>query len=125
MSFRFTPFLLATAAIVLAAGPAFSQTVFVQGNVTDPDGKPVAGAQLSFTASDTNNKVPVKSDKKGHYVMSMKAGIYSVEVTVDGKVRFSLNRFEASGDAFDIKLKPVGQAAPASAALAARGCRGR
>jgi tetratricopeptide (TPR) repeat protein len=117
MSFRFTPFVLTTVAIVLTAVPAFSQAVFTQGNVTDPDGKIVTGAQISFTASDTNNKIQAKSDKKGHYVASMKPGIYSVEASVDGKVRFSLGRFEASGDALDIKLKPVGQAgAPMAAA---------
>lgn len=116
MSFRFTPFVLATAAIMLAAGPAFSQAVFIQGNITDPDGKAVVGAQVAFTAADTNNKVQAKSDKKGHYVLSMKPGVYNVEATVDGKVRFSMTRFEASGDPLDIKLRPVGEGAPMAAA---------
>lgn len=121
MSFRFTPFVLATAAIVLAAVPAFSQTAFVQGSVTDPDGKTVTGAQIAFENAETKNRVEAKSDKKGHYITSMKPGVYAVTVMVDGKPRFTLKQYEAvggNGDPLDIKLKPVGQAAPAAAALA-------
>ncbi len=73
MSFRFTPFILAAAAVMLAAVPAFSQPAFIQGMVTDPDGKIVVGAQLAFENSDTKNRIEAKSDKKGHYITSMKA----------------------------------------------------
>jgi len=121
MSFRFTPFALATVAIVLAAVPAFSQTAFVQGSVTDPDGKIVTGAQIAFENAETKNRIEAKSDKKGHYITSMKPGVYAVTVMVDGKPRFSLKQYEAvggNGDPLDIKLKPVGQA-PAPMASAA------
>jgi len=122
MSFRSTPFILATAAIVLAAVPAFSQTAFVQGSVTDPDGKIVVGAQIAFENAETKNHIEAKSDKKGHYITSMKPGVYAVTVMVDGKPRFSLKQYEAvggNGDPLDIKLKPVGQAAPAQGAMTA------
>jgi tetratricopeptide (TPR) repeat protein len=118
MSFRFTPFILAAAAVMLAAVPAFSQTAFVQGSVTDPDGKIVTGAQIAFENAETKNRIEAKSDKKGHYITSMKPGIYAVTVMVDGKPRFSLKQYEAvggNGDPLDIKLKPVSQA-PAMAA---------
>ena len=85
MSFRFTPFVLAAAAVMLAAVPAFSQAAFVQGSVTDPDGKIVVGAQIAFENADTKNHIDAKSDKKGHYITSMKPGVYSVNVMVDGK----------------------------------------
>jgi len=126
MSFRFTPFVLAAAAVMLAV-PAFSQTAFVQGVVTDTDGKIVTGAQVAFENAETKNHVEAKSDKKGHYITSMKPGMYGVTVTVDGKVRFSQKQYEAvggNGDPLDIKLKPVGQAAPLSASTAAPSAAG-
>jgi len=128
MSFRFTPIVLATAAIVLAAVPAFSQAAFVQGVVTDPDGKIVASAQIAFESAETKNRVEAKSDKKGHYITSMKPGVYAVTVMVDGKPRFTLKQYEAvggNGDPLDIKLKPVGQAAPAAALTSAPAAGGK
>lgn len=127
MSFRFTPFILATAAVMLAAVPAFSQTAFVQGTVTDPDGKIVNGAQIAFENAETKNRIEAKSDKKGHYITSMKPGIYAVTVTVDGKPRLSIRQYEAvggNGDPLDLKLKPVGQAAAPMSAAAGPGAAG-
>jgi tetratricopeptide (TPR) repeat protein len=122
MSFRFTPFVLAAAAVMLAAVPAFSQPAFIQGSVTDPDGKIVVGAQIAFENADTKNRVEVKSDKKGHYITSMKPGIYAVTVMVDGKTRFSQRQYEAvggNGDPLDIKLKPLAQPGAPAALTAA------
>jgi len=122
MSFRFTPFVLAAAAVMLSAVPAFSQAAFIQGSVTDPDGKIVVGAQIAFESAETKNRIDVKSDKKGHYITSMKPGIYAVSVVVDGKPRFSLRQYEAvggNGDPLDIKLKPVSQTVAPMAALTA------
>jgi tetratricopeptide (TPR) repeat protein len=120
MSFRFTPFVLATAAVMLSAVSAFSQTAFVQGVITDPDGKIVTGAVVAFENAETKNHTESKgSDKKGHYVASMKPGVYSVTVTVEGKVRQTIKQYEAiggNGDALDIRLKPAGQTAPVTAA---------
>ena len=38
-----------------------------------------------------------KTDKKGHYVTSMKPATYSVTVTVDGKIRDQINAFQVRG----------------------------
>jgi tetratricopeptide (TPR) repeat protein len=122
MAFRFTPFVLAAATVMLVAVPAFSQTAFVQGSVTDPDGKIVVGAQIAFENAETKNRIEAKSDKKGHYITSMKPGIYAVNVMVDGKPRFSLKQYEAvggNGDPLDIKLKPLSQATGPTAGLSA------
>jgi len=113
MSFRFSPFLAAVFAAALSAVPAFSQQAFVQGIVTDTDGKTiVVGAVVAFESLETKNHVDAKSDKKGHYITNMKPGMYSVTVTVGGSVRFAQRQYEAvggNGEALDIKLKPVGQ----------------
>src|SRR5271170_1347653 len=113
MSFRFKPLVLTALAVMLCAVPAFSQMAFVQGVITDPDGKAVVGAIVSFENAEMKNKIDAKSDKKGHYIMPMKPGVYAVTVTVDGKVRQSMKQYEAvggTGDPLDFKLKPVGAA---------------
>jgi len=128
MSFPLKPFVLTAFALVMSALPAFSQQAFVQGVVTDPDGKIVVGAVVGFDSAETKNHIEAKSDKKGHYIQNMKPGIYAVTVKVDGVIRQSLKQYEAvggNGDPLDLKLKPVGQPAPAaqltSAAPAAAG----
>jgi tetratricopeptide (TPR) repeat protein len=118
MSFRLKPFVLTAFAVLLYCVPAFSQIAFVQGSVKDADGKPVVGAVVDFTNVDMANKIIAKTDKKGHYVQSMKPSVYSVTVTVDGKVRWTQKQYEAvggNGDPLDITLK----AAPAPGAPAA------
>lgn len=118
MSFRLKPFLLTAFAALLYCVPAFSQIAFVQGTIKDADGKPVVGAVVEFTNTDMANKITAKTDKKGHYVQSMKPSMYGVTVTVDGKLRYAQKQYEAvggNGDPLDITLK----AAPAPGAPAA------
>jgi tetratricopeptide (TPR) repeat protein len=113
MSFPFKPFLLTAFALVVTALPAFSQAAFIQGAVTDPDGKIVVGAVIAFENAETKNHIEAKSDKKGHYITNMKPGMYAVTVTVDGKVREKMKQYEAvggNGDPLDFKLKPLTQA---------------
>ena len=107
---------------VMSALPAFSQQAFVQGVVTDSDGKIVMGAVVGFDSAETRNHIEAKSDKKGHYIQNMKPGVYAVTVKVDGVVRQSLKQYEAvggNGDPLDFKLKPVGQQPPAQLSAAA------
>ncbi len=126
---RFKLYVLTALAALFLAAPAFSQVVFTQGVVKNPDGTIVQGAIVAFDRLDMANHLEAKTDKKGHYIMGMKPATYSVTVTVDGKVRQKMNQFEAgaSPDALDITLKPVPAAgAPAaaqtlSAAPAAKG----
>ena len=120
MSFPFKPFVLTAFTVMLSAVPAFSQTAFVQGTVTEADGKIVVGAVLEFEGIEMKNKIDAKSDKKGHYITSMKPATYAVTVTVDGKVRDKLGRYDAiggTGDPLDFKLKPLAAASAAPATL--------
>ena len=128
MSFRSKPFMLSAFALVLSVVPAVAQTAFVQGTVKGPDGKIIEGAVVAFDRIDINSHVEAKTDKKGHYVTSMKPTNYNVTVTVDGKVRDKVNNYLAiggSGDAlnFDLKEAAGGPAAPATltSAPAAKG----
>ncbi len=121
MSFPLKPFVLTMFALVMSALPAFSQQAFVQGIITDPDGKIVVGAIVTFENGETKNHIEAKTDKKGHYIQNMKAGMYSVTVTVDGKVQATMRQYEAvggNGDPLDIKLKPLAQGGAQAAALA-------
>src|SRR6185312_10451949 len=113
MSLPFKPVRLAAFAALLCSVPGFSQ-VFVQGVVKGPDGKTVQGALVQFENVEMNNKITAKTDKKGHYIYSMKPAKYVVTVTVDGQVRAKINNFEAGAtdDPLDFKL----QAAPAPGA---------
>lgn len=130
MAFPLKPFVLTAFALVMCGLPAFSQInmQFVQGVVTDPDGKVVVGAVVAFDTDEAAKGVYVgvdgiadvghaegkkhteaKSDKKGHYIVNMVPGIYTVTLTVDGKVRASLKGYEVvrigSNDPLDFKLK--------------------
>ena len=67
MSFRLNPFVLTALAVVFSAVPAFSQVAFVQGTITETNGKAVTGALVAFESVETRNKVEVKSDKKGQW----------------------------------------------------------
>jgi tetratricopeptide (TPR) repeat protein len=129
MSFRSKPFILTAFVGLLCSLPAFSQPqAFVQGVVKGPDGAVIVGAVIDFEGVEMKNKIQAKTDKKGHYITSMKAARYGVTVTVDGAVRDRLNNYEAiggNGDPLDFNLKaaPAAGAAPAAltAAPAAKG----
>ncbi len=81
-----TPFLLAAFAVLFSAVPAFSQA-FVQGTVRESDGKVVEGAVVALDGIDSKSHYEVKTDKKGHYLTSVRPAGYTVSVTVDGKPR--------------------------------------
>jgi tetratricopeptide (TPR) repeat protein len=113
MSFPFKSFALTAVALVLSAVPAFSQPAFVQGIITDADGKVVVGAVVAIDNTDNKTHAETKSDKKGHYITNIPAGNCVVSVTVDGKLREQRQYHPAIGvnDPFDIKLMPAGQVA--------------
>jgi tetratricopeptide (TPR) repeat protein len=114
-------------AVMFCALPAFSQTAFVQGTVTAPDGKPVVGAAVAFDRTDIKGHVAVKTDKKGHYIASMMAAAYDVSVAVDGQTVAKINKYTAqsgNGDPLDFKLPKPGEA-PAAEAEPAPGPKGQ
>jgi tetratricopeptide (TPR) repeat protein len=83
----FQPFVLTAFAVVFWAAPAFPQAAMVQGTVRDSDGKFVEGAVVSLDGIDAKSHTETKTDKKGHYITSVRPAAYSITVTVDGKVR--------------------------------------
>ena len=115
MSFRFKSLVWTAFAAVVLAVPAFSQIAFTQGTVKDVDGTPVQGAKVIFDRLDMATHLEAKTDKKGHYIMGMKPATYSVQVTVDGKVRQKMSQFEAGAapDDLNFTLKPVAAAGAA------------
>src|ERR1700733_7356993 len=109
MSFPSRSFALTAVALVMSAAPGFSQMAFVQGVITDSGGKIVVGAGVACESPETKNHIEARTDKKGHYIQSMRPGIYAVTVTVDGKLREFIKQYYAlggHGDPLDIKLKP-------------------
>jgi tetratricopeptide (TPR) repeat protein len=124
MSLPFKPSTLAAIAALVCSVPGFSQ-VFVQGVVKGPDGKAIQGAIVQFENVEMANKVTAKTDKKGHYIYSMKPASYVVTVTVDGQLRAKLNNFQAGAtDApLDFNL-PGAQAAAAAPAISASADKG-
>ncbi|HEY4086879.1 MAG TPA: tetratricopeptide repeat protein [Bryobacteraceae bacterium] len=126
MSFRFNPLTLAACAALIYSIPGFSQAAFVQGTVKGPDGKPIQGAIVQFEDPAMANKITAKTDKKGHYIYSMKPTSYIVTVTVDGQLR-AKQKYEAiggTGDPLDFNLpgaqqQQAGAAAPAPGLTAA------
>jgi tetratricopeptide (TPR) repeat protein len=124
------PFTLAAFAALVCSVPAFSQMAFVQGVVKGPDGAPVQGAVVQFENVEMANKITAKTDKKGHYINSMKPSMYVVTVTVNGQLRAKINKYEAvggTGDPLDFTLQPAGQQAaggPTGPALSAAPAEG-
>src|SRR6185312_15738934 len=121
MSFHFKPLTLAAFAALLCSIPGFSQMSFVQGMVKGPDGKPIQGAIVQFENPEMANKITAKTDKKGHYIYSMKPGMYVVTVSVDGQPR-AKQKYEAIGgtpDPLDFNLPGAQAPGAAPAALSA------
>ncbi len=77
LAFVFLTALLLSAQAVSTGG--------IQGSVTDPSGKPLAGAQIIATNTDTVAASTVYSDQAGAYIMRpLQAGNYNVEVVAKG-----------------------------------------
>src|SRR3569833_444484 len=129
MSLRLKPLTLAAFAALLCSIPGFSQMAFVQGTVKGPDGKAIQGAIVQFENPEMASKVTAKTDKKGHYIYSMKPGMYVVSVTVDNQLR-AKQKYEAIGgtpDPLDFNLpgaQAPGGAAPAPGLTAAPAAAG-
>jgi tetratricopeptide (TPR) repeat protein len=120
MSFRFKPLVVTAFAMALSAVPAFSQAAFVQGTVKGPDGVVIQGAVVAFDGVEMKTHTEGKTDKKGHYICSMRPTAYVVTVMVDGKLRDKITGYQAvggNGDALDFNLKPLAAAGAPPAQL--------
>lgn len=72
---------------LLAAVPARAQFGSIEGDVRDPDGKPMVGAQILIERVDIKGNYKCKSDKKGHFFHGgLPLGNYNVTLTnAEGK----------------------------------------
>ena len=78
-------FLAVVFALMISAGSALAQSATGQiiGNVTDPNGAVVTGANVTVKSLDTAREVTATSDEQGSYIISaLPPGLY--DVTVQG-----------------------------------------
>jgi tetratricopeptide (TPR) repeat protein len=118
MSFPLKSLALSGFALLFLSLPAFSQTSTIEGVVKDPDGKPLAGAQVQIHRTDIKGDYPVKTDKKGHYghYGLPLGGVYDVSVVVNGEVKDLMKGVKTKGDPttvdFDLKNAQAQAGAP-------------
>lgn len=75
-------------ATTLAAAPAQTQTINVNGNVTAADGSPIAGATITLEARDREHKA--SSDRSGAFTFNgIAAGTYTLYAVAPGYQRIS------------------------------------
>jgi tetratricopeptide (TPR) repeat protein len=78
--------LLSSVALVFACA-SWAQVTTLEGDVKDPNGGPVKGAEIVLDRTDIKGHYKVKSDKKGHWLYTgLPFGTYDVSCTIDGKV---------------------------------------
>ena len=99
--------------LVLAAGlsapPAFAQTTgTVKGTCKDSEGKPIAGAEVEWTGTESGHTYKLKTNNKGEYFsLGIVPGKYNVKFTKDGKEIFHINNIAVGLDEVvqDLDLK--------------------
>jgi tetratricopeptide (TPR) repeat protein len=99
--------------LVLAAGlsapVAFAQTTgTVKGTCKDSDGKPIAGAEVEWTGTESGHTYKLKTNNKGEYFsLGIVPGKYNVKFTKDGKELFHITNITVGLDEVvqDLDLK--------------------
>jgi len=88
----------------LSAPLAFSQTTgSVKGVCKDTDGKPIAGAQVDWTGTETGHTYALKTNNKGEYFsLGVVPGKYNVKLSKDGKELFHFNGVSVGLEEFDL-----------------------
>ncbi len=103
--------------LVLAAGLsaplAFAQTTgTVKGTCKDSEGKPIAGAEVEWTGTESGHTYKLKTNNKGEYFsLGIVPGKYNVKLSKDGKELFHLTNVPVGLDEvvqdFDLKKEQV------------------
>jgi hypothetical protein len=103
--------------LVLFAASAWAASSALQGVVTDPNGRPVKGADIRIEAKDGSKLLKtVKTDVNGHYVSdALPAGAYRVTLILNGVIKASIDTAKTkSGQPtqlnFDLKSSSASQA---------------
>jgi tetratricopeptide (TPR) repeat protein len=96
--------LLFVLVVGLSAPLAFSQTTgSVKGVCKDTDGKPITGAQVEWTGTETGHTYTLKTNNKGEYFsLGIVPGKYDVKLTKDGKEIFHFNGVTVGLEEFDL-----------------------
>jgi tetratricopeptide (TPR) repeat protein len=85
----------------LCVAPSFAQvgTGTVRGVCKDRDGKPIAGATVSWVSSETGRKYELKTNSKGEYFsLGIGSGKYTVTLLQNGQELFHYNGFMVTLD---------------------------
>ena len=107
--------LLLALAVGLSAPLVYSQTSSVKGVCKDLDGKPIDGATVEWTGTDTGRQYPIKTNKKGEYFsLGISPGKYNVKLMKDGKEIFHFSGVTIGMDEavldFDLKKEQTAAA---------------
>jgi tetratricopeptide (TPR) repeat protein len=90
--------------LVLAAGLsaplAFAQTTgTVKGTCKDSEGKPIVGAEVEWTGTESGHTYKLKTNNKGEYFsLGIVPGKYNVKFSKDGKELFHINNITVGLD---------------------------
>ena len=86
---------LASAMLALCLPAVMAQNFgSVKGVAKDMDGKPIVGATIEFSNSDTGRKYDLKTNNKGEYFsLGLEPGKYKVTLSQDSKVLDSVTNF--------------------------------
>lgn len=117
--------LLAVSALVIARVEA--QQAMVRGTIVDPEGQPVAGANVEIECMQDNRpkKFKLTTDKKGGYIrVGLPGGKCTVNVSKEGYAGGGVDIHISLGGLSEIppivmKPRPAGAAAPAAASAPA------
>src|SRR5579863_2455456 len=96
--------LVLTVLIAVCVAPVFAQvTGTVRGVCKDMDGKPIAGAVVEWTKTDTGTKFVMKTNNKGEYFsLGITPGTYLVRLIVDGKEMYHFGNVPVGTDEKDL-----------------------
>ena len=100
--------LLLALAVGLSAPLVYSQTTSVKGVCKDVDGKPIEGATVEWTGTETGHQYSIKTNKKGEYFsLGIATGKYNVRLMKDGKQLWTVSGVVVTMDEatldFDLK----------------------
>ena len=108
--------LLLVLVVGLSAPLAFAQTMgSVKGTCKDLEGKPIAQAEVEWTATESGHKYVIKTNNKGEYFsLGIVPGKYNVKLSKDGKELFHFNGVSVTLDEavlnFDLKKEQTSAA---------------
>jgi len=88
-------------AVLLAAAPAAAQSIFatVVGTVSDSSGAVIAGAKVTTTNINTNERREFTTSQSGHYeINNLFPGVYVVEVNMAGFARYRKERLDLASN---------------------------